>query len=56
LDSPNGREVSKENINEMMTILAQDFSNHQIIIASIYNDYAFPNKNIIELQDKLLPF
>ena len=56
LDSPSGREVSMENIKEMMAILAEDFTNHQIIIASIYNSYDFPNKNIIELQDKLLPF
>lgn len=56
LDSPSGREVSMENVNEMMTILAEDFTDHQIIIASIYDNYAFPNKNIIELTDKLLPF
>lgn len=56
LDSPSGREVSVENINEMMAILAEDYADHQIIIASIYNSYAFPNKNIIALQDRLLPF
>ena len=56
LDSPSGREVSIENVNEMMAILADDFTEHQIIIASIYNSYAFPFKNIIELQDRLLPF
>lgn len=56
LDSPSGREVSTENIDEMMAILAEDYTNHQIIIASIYNSYAFPNKNIIELQGRLLPF
>lgn len=56
LDSPSGREVSVENINEMMAILAEDFTEHQIIIASIYNIYIFPKKNIIELHDKLLPF
>lgn len=56
LDSPSGREVSLENINEMMDILAEDFTEHQIIIASIYKNYSFPNKNIIELTDRLLPF
>ncbi|WP_169744533.1 hypothetical protein [Paenibacillus stellifer] len=56
LDSPSGREVSVENINEMMTILAEDYADHQIIIASIYNSYAFPNKNTIVLQDRMLPF
>ena len=56
LDSPSGREVSMENINEMMVILAEDFADHQIIIASIYNSYSLPGKNIIELTDRLLPF
>lgn len=56
LDSPSGREVSMENINEMMAILAENFTDHQIIIASIYNSYSFPNKNIIELTDRLLHF
>lgn len=45
-----------ENINEMMAILAEDFTDHQIIIASIYNSYNFPDKTIIELRDRLLPF
>ena len=56
LDSPSGRELSLENINEMMTILSEDFTDYQIIIASIYNNYDLPNKKTIELQDRLLPF
>lgn len=56
LDSPSGREVSMYNVNEMMAILAEDFTDHQIIIASIYNSYDFTNKNVIELKDRLLPF
>ena len=56
LDSPSGREVSVENVNEMMAILAEDYTEHQIIIASIYNSYDFADKNVIELQDRLLPF
>ena len=56
LDSPSGREVSEENVNEMMAILAEDYAEHQIIIASIYNSYGFADKSIIELQDRLLPF
>lgn len=56
LDSPSGREVSMDNVNEMMAILAEDFTDHQIIIASIYNSYDFSNKNIIELKERLLPF
>ncbi len=56
LDSPRGREVSEENVNEMMAILSEDYYDHQIIIASIYNSYAFTDKIVIELQDRLLPF
>jgi hypothetical protein len=41
LDSPSGREVSMENIDEMMAILADDFTGHQIIVASIYSRYDF---------------
>jgi hypothetical protein len=56
LDSPRGREVSLENINEMMAILSENYTDHQIIIASIHSSYNFVDKNIIELQDRLLPF
>ncbi|GHV43356.1 hypothetical protein FACS189490_13490 [Clostridia bacterium] len=56
LDSPSGREVSKENVDEMIAILNSDFGNHQIIIASIYDSYDFDNKKIIELRERLLPF
>jgi hypothetical protein len=35
-DSPSGREIEKETIDEMLRILHRDFSNHQLIIASIY--------------------
>jgi len=37
LDSPSGREVEKNTIEEMLKIIKRDFSKHQIIIASIYN-------------------
>jgi hypothetical protein len=56
LDSPSGREVSSKNVNEIIAVLEKDFSEHQIIIASIHNDYALTNKNLIELKDRLLPF
>ena len=56
LDSPSGREVSLTNINEMIAILVDDFFDHQIIIASIYDNYDFDIKNIIEIKDRLLPF
>jgi len=55
LDSPSGRELDKPNIAEMMDILARDFSEHQIIIASIYT-YNFPNAHVIKIKDRLLPF
>ena len=53
LDSPSGREVDKINVADMMKILSRDFSEHQIIIASI-NLYDFPDVNVIELQERLL--
>jgi hypothetical protein len=56
LDSPSGREVSIENVKELIAILEEDFSEHQLIIASIHSDYALSNKNMIELKDRLLPF
>jgi len=55
LDSPSGREVDKINVADMMLILARDFGEHQIIIASIH-DYDFPSKYILEIKDRLLPF
>ena len=55
LDSPSGREVDQINVNDMMKILERDFSNHQIIIASIYK-YDFIGLNVIEMKGKLLDF
>ena len=55
LDSPSGRELDKVNISETMSILSRDFTNHQIIVASI-NLYDFPSLNIIELDKELLSF
>ncbi|MDE8142100.1 hypothetical protein PT126_03400 [Erysipelothrix rhusiopathiae] len=53
LDSPSGREVTSGHIEKMMQILGRDFSDHQIIISSIHNDY-FEAMNIITLENKLL--
>jgi hypothetical protein len=55
MDSPSGREVDKINIADMMNILARDFSEHQIIIASIYK-YNLPNEKYIELKDQLFHY
>ncbi|QNK39954.1 hypothetical protein [Caproicibacter fermentans] len=48
LDSPSGKEMDKDNIQKLMNILDRDFSDHQIIIASIY-DYSLKNLNRIEM-------
>jgi hypothetical protein len=53
LDSPSGREIDEININEMMKILNADFTDHQIIIASIHT-YRLDNIKKIEIVDHLL--
>lgn len=53
LDSPSGKEVDQANIQLMMDILKRDFSDHQIIIASIY-EYDFDNINWIEIHGRLI--
>ena len=53
LDSPSGKEVDQSNISLMMNILKRDFSNHQIIIASIFK-YDFEKINYINIHDRLI--
>ncbi len=53
LDSPSGKEVDQANIQLMVNILKRDFSDNQIIIASIFT-YAFDNVNSIEIKKRLL--
>ena len=53
LDSPSGKEVDEKNISLMMEILKRDFSDNQIIIASIY-EYDFPNEKKIEISERLI--
>lgn len=53
LDSPSGKEIDSDNIGLMINILKRDFSDHQIIIASIY-EYDLPEVNKIELKKSLL--
>lgn len=53
LDSPSGKEVDQSNIALMMNILKRDFSDHQIIIASIYT-YDFENAVMVEIKDRLI--
>ncbi|MBR2694411.1 MAG: hypothetical protein IKE69_09370 [Thermoguttaceae bacterium] len=53
LDSPSGKEVDHENIKQMMDILKRDFSDHQIMIASIF-EYDFDTLNVIEIVNRLV--
>ena len=53
LDSPSGKEIDQENVSLMMDILKRDFSDHQIIIASIYK-YDFPELKIVEIKNRLI--
>ena len=53
LDSPSGKEVDQANIQLMVNILKRDFSDNQIVIASIF-EYAFDNVNVIEIKNRLI--
>lgn len=53
LDSPSGKEVDHENIKLMMDILKRDFSDHQIIIASIFM-YDFNTIKVVEIVNRLV--
>ena len=53
LDSPSGKEVDQTNIQLMVNILKRDFSNNQIIIASIFQ-YDFESVTLIEIKNRLV--
>lgn len=53
LDSPSGKEIDQKNIQAMIRILKRDFSENQIIIASIYN-YDLDSVNSINIINKLI--
>ena len=53
LDSPSGKEVDQNNIQLMINILKRDFSENQIIIASIFK-YDFDNVNVIKIKNRLI--
>lgn len=53
LDSPSGKEVDQANISLMMELLKRDFSDHQLIIASIFT-YDFDEVNTIEIKERLI--
>lgn len=52
LDSPSGREVEHSTVEKMLKIVQRDFSDHQLIVASIY-DYDLRDKKTIEFKDRL---
>ena len=52
LDSPSGREVKQSTVELMLNVLQRDFSDHQVIIASIVN-FDFKNKNVIEFKERM---
>lgn len=53
LDSPSGKEVDPQNIQIMIDILKEEFKDHQIIIASIF-EYDFEKVRKIEIRDRLI--
>lgn len=53
LDSPSGRELDKENIEETLQILKSDFSENQVIIASIYEFEIFESDEKLELINRI---
>ena len=52
IDSPRTNELSEDSTNQMMEILKRDFSNHQIITASIYKNTVI-DFNILNLEEGL---
>ena len=52
LDSPSGREVKHAEVESMLKIIQRDFSDHQLIVASIH-DYDLKEKKIIEFKERL---
>ena len=53
LDSPSGKEIDQANVSLMMELLKRDFSDHQLIIASIFK-YDFDEVNTIEIKERLI--
>ena len=54
IDSPNGREIIKSHIDKTYEILFRDFSEHQIIIASIFN-HNIPRQSMFNLTNGIMP-
>ncbi|WP_138859087.1 hypothetical protein [Exiguobacterium mexicanum] len=54
LDSPTGRELNSENIDKMFDIIKSDFSENQIIIASIHSKVLDDDKKVIQINEYLM--
>lgn len=54
LDSPSGKEIDPKNIEKMFEILGRDFSENQIIVASIHDYKSFENKKVITIKERLI--
>ena len=52
IDSPRTNELTDEASTAMLKILERDFSDHQIIIASVY-EFEKINKKVIEMKKNL---
>lgn len=53
IDSPRGREMSKENFQKCMSLLENEFSNHQVIVASISSESIDFDEEIL-IKDRLM--
>lgn len=53
LDSPSGKEIDHNNVETVINILNRDFSDNQIIVASIY-EYNLKNVNKISIVNRLV--
>ncbi len=54
LDSPSGKEIDSQNIEKMITIINRDFSENQIIIASIFEYENLSDVNKVEIKKTLI--
>ena len=51
LDSPSGREVTKDNLDKIYQLLSNELDNNQVIIASIYKNKFINATELIELNE-----
>lgn len=54
IDSPHGREIEKQAVDQMIEVLERDFAEHQIFVASIFDIQKTRKDNkVIEMNGKL---